>query len=81
MDWSKYVALLPYGNRWKEHRRMMHNWLQKSAARSFQPSQEQQARMLLVRLLTSSSPLGDEFYRYVEIITFSGTTIQMFNMR
>ncbi|KAB5591581.1 Cytochrome P450 family protein [Ceratobasidium theobromae] len=65
MDWSKYVALLPYGNRWKEHRRMMHNWLQKSAARSFQPSQEQQARMLLVRLLTSSSPLGDEFYRTI----------------
>lgn len=64
MDWSKYVALLPYGNRWKEHRRMMHTWLQKNATRSFHASQQQQTRMLLARLLTSTSPLNDELYRY-----------------
>ncbi|KEP48417.1 cytochrome P450 family protein [Rhizoctonia solani 123E] len=65
MDWRNYVALLPYGNRWKEHRRMMHTWLQKGAARSFQPSQQRQARLLLVRLLNSNSTLDDQFYRTV----------------
>ncbi|KAF8595140.1 cytochrome P450 [Ceratobasidium sp. AG-I] len=67
MDWSKYVALLPYGSRWKEHRRMMHTWLQKSATQSFRPSQEQQTRMLLVRLLSSENELEDELYRRVTI--------------
>ncbi|KAG9086855.1 hypothetical protein FRC07_012971 [Ceratobasidium sp. 392] len=65
MDWGKYVAILPYGDRWKEHRRMMHAWLQKGATRSFQQSQEQQTRMLLVRLLTSSEDIQDELYRWV----------------
>ncbi|KAG9093309.1 hypothetical protein FS749_014628 [Ceratobasidium sp. UAMH 11750] len=65
MDWGKYVALLHYGDRWKEHRRMMHAWLQKSAARSFQQSQEQQTRMLLAHLLTSSDHLQDELYRTI----------------
>ncbi|KDN39026.1 hypothetical protein RSAG8_09062, partial [Rhizoctonia solani AG-8 WAC10335] len=65
MDWRNYVALLPYGNRWKEHRRMMHTWLQKGAAHSFQPSQQRQARLLLVRLLNSNSPLDDQLYRTV----------------
>ncbi|KAG8738177.1 hypothetical protein FRC10_007170 [Ceratobasidium sp. 414] len=65
MDWGKYVAILPYGDRWKEHRRMMHTWLQKNAVRSFQQSQEQQTRMLLVRLLASSDHLQDELYRTI----------------
>ncbi|KAG8788910.1 hypothetical protein FRC12_014072 [Ceratobasidium sp. 428] len=65
MDWGKYVAILPYGERWKEHRRMMHTWLQKNATRSFQHSQEQQTRMLLVRILTSCENLQDELYRTI----------------
>ncbi|CAE6533311.1 unnamed protein product [Rhizoctonia solani] len=65
MDWRNYVALLPYGNRWKEHRRMMHTWLQKGAAHSFQSSQQRQARLLLVRLLNSNSPLDDQLYRTI----------------
>ncbi|KAJ1306466.1 hypothetical protein OPQ81_007469 [Rhizoctonia solani] len=65
MDWRNYVALLPYGNRWKEHRRMMHTWLQKGAARSFQPSQQRQAHLLLVRLLNSDNSLDDQFYRTI----------------
>ncbi|ELU37962.1 2OG-Fe(II) oxygenase [Rhizoctonia solani AG-1 IA] len=65
MDWRNYVALLPYGDRWREHRRMMHTWLQKGAAESFQPSQQRQARLLLVRLMDSDSPLDDQLYRTV----------------
>ncbi|KAG9110051.1 hypothetical protein FRC07_008236 [Ceratobasidium sp. 392] len=65
MDWGKYVAILPYGDRWKEHRRMMHTWLQKGATRSFQQSQEQQTHMLLVRLLTSCENIQDELYRTI----------------
>ncbi|CAE6451763.1 unnamed protein product [Rhizoctonia solani] len=65
MDWSNYVALLPYGSRWKEHRRMMHTWLQKGATRSFQTSQQRQARLLLIRLLDSNSTLDDQFYRTI----------------
>ncbi|QRV88293.1 cytochrome P450 family protein [Ceratobasidium sp. AG-Ba] len=65
MDWGKYPAILPYGDRWKEHRRMMHTWLQKNSVRSYQPSQEKQTRMLLARLLTSSAHLQDELYRTV----------------
>ncbi|QRV73454.1 cytochrome P450 family protein [Ceratobasidium sp. AG-Ba] len=65
MDWGKYPAILPYGDRWKEHRRMMHAWLQKNSVRSYRPSQEKQTRMLLVRLLTSSAHLQDELYRTV----------------
>ncbi|KAG9080452.1 hypothetical protein FRC06_006564 [Ceratobasidium sp. 370] len=57
MNWGGVVNLLPYGERWRKSRRIMHQWLHKEASVAFQPSQQHQARLLLQRLLNKSERL------------------------
>ncbi|KAG9079815.1 hypothetical protein FRC06_007437, partial [Ceratobasidium sp. 370] len=74
LNWRGIVSMLPYGERWRKSRRIMHQWLHKEASVAFQPSQQHQARLLLQRLLNkferldSSEELELEIYR-----TMAGT--------
>ncbi|QRV88345.1 cytochrome P450 family protein [Ceratobasidium sp. AG-Ba] len=69
MYWPDFILFLNYNEKWRKSRRMMHAWLNKQAAERFQPSQQQQARLLLQRLLlradtlNSSVDLDAELYR------------------
>lgn len=51
LDWSTLPTLLRYNDLWRHHRRMMNNWLNARAVTQFRGIQEQQARLLLKRLL------------------------------
>ncbi|QRV85542.1 cytochrome P450 family protein [Ceratobasidium sp. AG-Ba] len=74
MNWANFASLVGYNDRWKKSRRLMHPWFHKGAVEDFYQSQQNEARLLLQRLLKSADPvrnsedLLDEFY-----IAFSST--------
>lgn len=74
LDWSGFVSLLGYNDRWRKIRRLIHPWLHRKAAESFHESQQREARQLLLRLARSTSSLDnseklyDEFFLTTAII-------------
>ncbi|KAG8736382.1 hypothetical protein FRC10_009385 [Ceratobasidium sp. 414] len=71
VNWSKFISVLGYNERWKKSLRLMHPWLHKKAIENFYPSQQLQARLLLQRLeqvsshLSTSEELEGELYQTV----------------
>ncbi|KAG8727691.1 hypothetical protein FRC11_012688 [Ceratobasidium sp. 423] len=55
MNWSGAVGLVGYNDLWRHYRRMMNNWLNARAVTQYYDLQEQQAHLLLQRLLNSTN--------------------------
>lgn len=52
IGWDWNVALMSYGPRWRQTRRVFHQHFHRGAARQYRPVQMLGARKLLVRLLS-----------------------------
>ncbi|KAF8596887.1 cytochrome P450 [Ceratobasidium sp. AG-I] len=71
MDWGGFGSLVGYNDRWRKYRRLMNPWLHKKAPDNFRPSQTEEARFFLQRLLDkheeydSSEDLANQVYRTV----------------
>ncbi|CAE6495241.1 unnamed protein product [Rhizoctonia solani] len=59
--WPEFIGALPYNERWKKTRRLIHPWLHKKASESFHRSQQEQAKLLLRRLLRSTGDVESEW--------------------
>ncbi|ELU38733.1 cytochrome P450 domain-containing protein [Rhizoctonia solani AG-1 IA] len=55
MNWPGNLPLMEYGDAWRHYRRIMNNWLSIRAVAQFNDFQEQQARFLLRRLLSTTN--------------------------
>ncbi|CCO36967.1 O-methylsterigmatocystin oxidoreductase Short=OMST oxidoreductase [Rhizoctonia solani AG-1 IB] len=71
--WPEFIGALGYNDRWKKNRRLIHPWLQKKAAESFHGSQQEQARLLLKRLLISEGNVDSEWLYGEFFLTLAGT--------
>ncbi|TFK63909.1 cytochrome P450 [Pluteus cervinus] len=52
MGWSYNSALLPYGTKWRRHRRLFHQVLKKDAATTYEPVEAKKIHELLYNLLS-----------------------------
>ncbi|CAE6366908.1 unnamed protein product [Rhizoctonia solani] len=59
--WPEFIGALGYNDRWKKNRRLIHPWLHKKASESFHGSQQEQASLLLQRLLRSGGNVDSEW--------------------
>ncbi|KAF5381630.1 hypothetical protein D9615_005548 [Tricholomella constricta] len=59
MGWDWTFGHMPYGERWKAHRRMFHRQFQQSVAPAHWPVQRKEAHALLRRILDSPDDLID----------------------
>ena len=62
-DWD--FVLLPYGERWREKRRLFHSQLSPSSAPEFQSVQLRQAHLFLKELVNHSNQLAVTVRGYV----------------
>ncbi|KAG2004361.1 cytochrome P450 [Coprinopsis cinerea AmutBmut pab1-1] len=58
-DWDWSFGHMPYGERWKAHRKMFHQEFQQVAVPSYSATHEHQAKLLARRLLRSPQNLRD----------------------
>ncbi|CUA69923.1 O-methylsterigmatocystin oxidoreductase [Rhizoctonia solani] len=79
LDWSTAPTILGYNDVWRHHRRMMNKWLNVREVTQFYKLQENQARVLLQRLLripTDAAPFDqvrDEFFFAMASSVFQAT--------
>ncbi|KAH9929106.1 O-methylsterigmatocystin oxidoreductase [Epithele typhae] len=66
------VGLMPYGQRWRDHRRVLWQYFRSDAARAQQPTQRAVAHIFLEKLLTSPSKL-EKHIRYA----FAGSALHV----
>ncbi|KAH7325293.1 cytochrome P450 [Rhizoctonia solani] len=71
--WPEFIGALPYNDRWKKTRRLIHPWLHKKASESFHDSQQEQARLLLKRLLRSTDDVDSEWIYGEFFLALAGT--------
>jgi cytochrome P450 len=50
MGWEFNIGLMPYGDRWRAHRKMFHQSFQAGAVSTFHPQETEAARQLLLNL-------------------------------
>nr|QDJ74249.1 cytochrome P450-9 [Thanatephorus cucumeris] len=55
MDWSENIAAARYGDLWRSYRRILNHWLNAREVTRFYGQQEQQARLLLQKLLSATN--------------------------
>ena len=53
MNWSKSMALMPYGLWWRQHRKLIHEYFHRSAVTKYQPIQREEVQAFLRRLLVT----------------------------
>ncbi|KAI5920400.1 cytochrome P450 [Camillea tinctor] len=53
---GKRMLLMPYGDQWRRQRRIMHQILNSSQRRTFEPFQDIESKALMYHLLTQSTP-------------------------
>ncbi|KAF8695637.1 cytochrome P450, partial [Rhizoctonia solani] len=58
LDWSDFAGMLPYNDAWRRQRRRMTNWLNPRSVIQFNGLQQDEARLLLGRLLHLSGTPG-----------------------
>lgn len=61
MNWDYNMALLPYGQWWRRHRRAFNEHFHQSVVWKYQPIQLREVRALLHRLLTTP----DDFMHHI----------------
>ena len=55
------MSLMPYGQWWRKHRRLFHEYFHRSAVTKYQPIQRQEAQAFLRRLLVTP----DNFFHHI----------------
>ncbi|KAK6380079.1 hypothetical protein LTS17_005267 [Exophiala oligosperma] len=65
------IVNMPYGDRWREHRRVIHSLLGMQTAKFFLPFQEYESRRTLKNLLDEPKAFWEEVSRFSGSITFS----------
>ncbi|CCO33923.1 O-methylsterigmatocystin oxidoreductase Short=OMST oxidoreductase [Rhizoctonia solani AG-1 IB] len=55
LDWSTFAGMLPYNDIWRRQRRRITNWFNPRVVRQFDGLQQDEARLLLGRLLNISA--------------------------
>ncbi|CUA76537.1 O-methylsterigmatocystin oxidoreductase [Rhizoctonia solani] len=58
--WGNYTAVLAYGEKWKFHRKLMHETLQRSASEERWPMIQKESRLALQRILANPSEFSQE---------------------
>ena len=53
MEFGFFTSLIPYGVRWRKHRRIIHQHFHIDAVHKYLPTQERETHALLRRLLTT----------------------------
>ena len=61
MNWSMSMANMPYGQWWRRHRRLLHEYFYPNAVTKYQPTQRQEVRVFLHRLLVTP----DDFLHHI----------------
>jgi cytochrome P450 len=61
MNWSINTALMPYGQWWRQHRRLFHEYFHRNAVTEYQPVQRQETHAFLRRLLVTP----DNFFHHI----------------
>ncbi|KAJ1300072.1 hypothetical protein OPQ81_002554 [Rhizoctonia solani] len=75
VNFSEFISLLGYNDRWRKSRRLMHPWLHKKASESFHESQQHEARLLLQRLLLSVDRLDSSEDLFLEFFRTLSSTL------
>ncbi|KAF8549589.1 cytochrome P450 [Imleria badia] len=66
-------VFLPYGDRWRSHRRFFHQTFRPNAVHRFLPSQHRKACQLLHRLFDAPEQLDDHVFEYTAAIIMNST--------
>ncbi|KAF8676962.1 cytochrome P450 [Rhizoctonia solani] len=74
--WPEFIGALGYNERWQKNRRLIHPWLHKKAAETFHDSQQEQARLLLQRLLVHNGNVDSEWLYGEFFLTLAGTLMR-----
>ena len=61
MDLGRGMARIPYGPRWRKHRKLFHENFHRNAVNKYQPIQRQEAQAFLRRLLVTP----DNFFHHI----------------
>lgn len=61
MNWERILGFMPYGQRWREHRKLVHNYMSKKAIGDYIPSIEAEVKLFLARLLKHPEAFMPEF--------------------
>ncbi|KEP46961.1 cytochrome P450 family protein [Rhizoctonia solani 123E] len=78
LDWSGFVGMLPYSDLWRRQRRRMNEWLNVRAVRKFDVLQQDEARLLLGRLLDiPASPRLFEQVKHQLFFTTGSATFKL----
>lgn len=68
MGWEWSLAMMPYGDRWRQYRKCFHQQFQPSAAPTFWPTQVNTAHDLLRRILDKPQDLVGNLRLYAAIL-------------
>ncbi|KAF8708054.1 cytochrome P450, partial [Rhizoctonia solani] len=78
MDWSENVAAARYGDLWRSYRRILNHWLNAREVTRFYSQQEQQARLLLQKLLSATNkPQPFEYLKNEIFFTIGSLMLQL----
>ena len=61
MNWRLALGLMPYGQMWRRHRRLFHEYFHRNAVTKYQPIQRQEVQTFLCRLLVTP----DDFLHHI----------------
>ena len=67
MGWDKILAFLPYGDKFRKHRRMMQQHFNSQAVVGFRPLQRVELYTLLDNLLKSPENFAHHFHRFAPL--------------
>ncbi|KAJ1303937.1 hypothetical protein OPQ81_008348 [Rhizoctonia solani] len=78
LDWSGFIGMLPYSDLWRRQRRRMSEWLNIRSVRQFDGLQQDEARLLLRRLLDiPASPQLFEKIKHQFFFTMGSTMFKL----
>ena len=61
MHWGISIAFMPYGQWWRRHRKLFHEYFHHNAVTKYQPIQRQEVQAFLRRLLVTP----DNFFHHI----------------
>ncbi|CAE6440609.1 unnamed protein product [Rhizoctonia solani] len=77
-DWSGQPVLLGYGEPWRNHRRMLNNWLNSRAVTQFHSIQEQQIQPLLSQLAClQDDPYPFEKFKHTLFVNMASSMMKL----
>jgi len=61
MEWDFNAGLMPYGDRWRKHRRIYQQSFRANVSRGYRPIQAQKVMEMLRNLLTTPDEFREHF--------------------